>query len=69
MNIHSASLFPGLDGLARSLQIELEIRVEDAKEMWRHSQSRDLGRGSASDAGSGPGGVSVYDKRKGKDEP
>lgn len=27
MNIHSASLFPGLDGLARSLKIELDIRI------------------------------------------
>jgi hypothetical protein len=29
MNIHGASLFPGLDGFARSLKINLEIEIEE----------------------------------------
>jgi hypothetical protein len=36
MNIHSASLFPGLDGFARSLAVNLDIslahQVESRKE-------------------------------------
>jgi hypothetical protein len=37
MNIHSASLFPGLDGFARSLGIELECRIDNDKDNWRRS--------------------------------
>jgi hypothetical protein len=37
MNIHSASLFPGLDGFARSLGIELECRIEKDKDNWRRT--------------------------------
>jgi hypothetical protein len=29
MNIHHASLFPGLDGFGRSLKLDLEIKVKD----------------------------------------
>lgn len=32
MNIHRASLFPGLDGFAQSLRIDLEIKVKGAAE-------------------------------------
>ena len=35
MNIHSASLFPGLDGFARSFGIELECRIDKEKDNWR----------------------------------
>jgi len=31
MNIHSASLFPGIDGFARSLKLDLEIKVKSAQ--------------------------------------
>jgi hypothetical protein len=51
MNIQSASLFPGLDGFARSLKIELEIRVEDDKANWRKTQPSDLGCGSPTTGG------------------
>ena len=37
MNIHSASLFPGLDGFARSLGVELECQIEGDKDDWRRS--------------------------------
>lgn len=30
MNIHRASLFPGLDGFGQSLKIDLEITVDEA---------------------------------------
>jgi hypothetical protein len=32
MNVHSASLFPGLDGFAKSLALDLEIKVHDCGE-------------------------------------
>jgi hypothetical protein len=32
MNIHRASLFPGLDGFGQSLRLDLEIKVKDAVE-------------------------------------
>jgi PII-like signaling protein len=31
MNIHSASLFPGLDGFGKSLKLDLEIKVKSAE--------------------------------------
>ncbi|MBJ6727172.1 DUF429 domain-containing protein [Geomesophilobacter sediminis] len=33
MNIHAGSLFPGLDGFAQSLRHELEIKVDDARQV------------------------------------
>jgi FRG domain-containing protein len=34
MNIHRASLFPGLDGFGRSLKLDLEIKVKGAETLW-----------------------------------
>jgi len=31
MNIHSVSLFPGIDGLGKSLKLDLEIKVKSAQ--------------------------------------
>ncbi len=42
MNIHSASLFPGLDGFARSLGIHLEISLEVDKDSWRRSIKKQI---------------------------
>jgi hypothetical protein len=42
MNLHSASLFPGLDGFARSLAIHLEIGLEADKDAWRKSTKRQI---------------------------
>ena len=42
MNIHSASLFPGLDGFARSLGVQLEIGLEADKDSWRRSIKRQI---------------------------
>jgi len=44
MNIHSASLFPGLDGFARSLGIQLQIGIEADIENWRRSVKRKLAK-------------------------
>jgi hypothetical protein len=32
MNIHRASLFPGLDGFGMSLKLDLEIKVKGGEE-------------------------------------
>jgi len=42
MNIHRASLFPGLDGFCQSLKLDLEIRVANrAAEVERaHADAR-----------------------------
>jgi len=37
MNIHSASLFPGLDGFAGSLRVQLELCTEDGDQRWAES--------------------------------
>jgi hypothetical protein len=44
MNIHSASLFPGLDGFARSLGIHLEIGLEADKDSWRRSIKKQIAK-------------------------
>ena len=48
MNIHSASLFPGLDGFARSLSVNLEIalshQIEDRKQAM-NEENREAVRG------------------------
>ena len=40
MNIHCASLYPGLDGFARSLQAELEFRLDDENSQWKSAVVR-----------------------------
>ena len=42
MNIHSASLFPGLGGFAHSLAIQLEIELEADKTAWRQSTKKQI---------------------------
>lgn len=42
MNIHSASLFPGLDGFARSLAVTLDIAVADQLEARKRREIEDL---------------------------
>jgi hypothetical protein len=44
MNIHSASLFPGLDGFARSLGIHLEIGLEADKDSWRRAFKKQIAK-------------------------
>jgi hypothetical protein len=40
MNIHSASLFPGLDGFARSLAVDLELSVAQQIEARKEEMLR-----------------------------
>jgi hypothetical protein len=56
MNIHSASLFPGLDGFARSLGIHLEMGLEADKDRWRRSVKKQIGKMKNS-AAQNPGGT------------
>ncbi|MGH9607462.1 MAG: FRG domain-containing protein [Terracidiphilus sp.] len=41
MNIHSGSLFPGLDGFCQSLKTELEIRVANEARLSREFEERE----------------------------